>query len=90
MRFYILRFKQVKKNTKPIVLMISWFYGKKRQINKYNKLYTDQGMDVLIYRCTLKQFIFSVKHVEVRKRRISLEKTSSPIFRKTQNFSLIF
>jgi hypothetical protein len=61
----VVRFKQEKENTKPIVLMISWFYGQKSQINKYSKLYTDQGMDVLVGRISLIQFLFNIKSVEV-------------------------
>lgn len=34
------------------------------QINKYSKLYTDQGFDVLVGQISLKQFIFSIKGVE--------------------------
>jgi hypothetical protein len=61
----VVRFKQEKENAKPIVLMISWFYGQKSQINKYSKLYTDQGMDVLVGRISLVQFLFNIKSVEV-------------------------
>lgn len=60
------RFKQVKGNTKPIVLMISWFYGKPAQINKYCKLYTDHGIDVLVGQITLTQFLLSIKSAEVK------------------------
>lgn len=45
--------------------MISWFYGTPSQINKYSKLYTDQGMDVLVGQISLSQFIFSIKDVEL-------------------------
>lgn len=54
----------MKENTKPLVLMISWFYGQKSTLNKYSKLYTDQGLDVLVGRLSLVQFIFSVKGTE--------------------------
>ena len=67
---YVFRFKQEKENTKPIVLMISWFYGQKSQINKYSQLYTDQGMDVLVGRISLVQFLFSIKSVEVSERKL--------------------
>ncbi|CRK87336.1 CLUMA_CG001138, isoform A [Clunio marinus] len=59
-----LRFKQKRENTKPLVLMISWFYGQKHQINKYSQIYTDQGMDVLVGRISLVQFLFNIKSVE--------------------------
>lgn len=55
----------MKENKKPIVLMLSWFYGQPKQINKYSKLYTDKGMDVLVGRLTLFQLMFSVKSIEV-------------------------
>jgi Eukaryotic protein of unknown function (DUF829) len=55
----------VKENTKPLVVMISWFYGKPSQINKYSQLYTDQGMDVLVGRISLGQFLLSIGSVEV-------------------------
>lgn len=54
----------MKENTKPLVLMISWIYGQKSQINKYSKLYTDQGFDVLVGRMSLAQFVFNVKGIE--------------------------
>lgn len=63
------RLTQMKDNTKPIVMMISWFYGKPSQINKYATLYTDNGMDVLVTRISLMQFLFAIKGVEVSDRR---------------------
>jgi len=59
-----LRFTQAKENTKPIVLIISWFFGTPSQINKYSKLYTDQGMDVLVGQISFTHFLLSVKEVE--------------------------
>ncbi|CRK96213.1 CLUMA_CG009641, isoform A [Clunio marinus] len=43
---------------------LSWFYGQRRHINKYSKLYTDQGMDVLVVRINLIQSLFDLKGVE--------------------------
>jgi hypothetical protein len=45
--------------------MISWFNGKPNQINKYAKIYTDQGMDVLVGRISLIQIAFSIQSIEV-------------------------
>lgn len=45
--------------------MISWFNGQKSQINKYSQMYTDEGLDVLVGRISLLQFLFQIKSVEV-------------------------
>lgn len=51
----------MKENTKPIVVIISWLFASKTQINKYSKLYTDQGMDVLVGRISFAQSLFNIK-----------------------------
>lgn len=58
------RFNQVKENSKPIVLMISWLNGRKGNLNKYAQLYTDQGYDVLVGRITIIQAMFRIKSTE--------------------------
>lgn len=55
----------MKENKKPIVLILSWFYGEPSQINKYSQLYTENGMDVLVGRITLIQFMLKIKSTEV-------------------------
>jgi Eukaryotic protein of unknown function (DUF829) len=48
--------------------MLSWFNGQKSQINKYSKLYTDEGMDVLVGRIPLIEFFYSLKSIDVNKK----------------------
>lgn len=45
--------------------MLSWFFGQRKQINIYSKLYTDQGIDVLVGRISLVQVLFSIKKCKV-------------------------
>lgn len=45
--------------------MIGWFLAKPSQLNKYCKLYTDQGMDVLVGSPTFLQSLFTFKDIEV-------------------------
>lgn len=59
-----LRLKQVKENTKPIILLISWLSGRPAQVNKYTTLYTDQDFDVLVAQISMWQAICDIKSTE--------------------------
>lgn len=37
--------------------MLGWLYATTKDVNKYSKLYTDQGMDVLVGRISLTDFL---------------------------------
>lgn len=45
-------------------MLFAWVYSQQNHVEKYIKLYTDQGLDVLVAQFTLWQFLVSVKDTE--------------------------
>jgi Eukaryotic protein of unknown function (DUF829) len=48
--------------------MISWLNGNKKHVTKYSKLYTDQGLDVLVGQPSKIDFMFNWKSTKVREK----------------------
>lgn len=65
--YWLYRIEQRKDSSKPVVLLLSWLQGSKKNISKYSKLYTDQGLDVLVGQPSAVSFMFSLKSSEVCK-----------------------